>query len=202
MQHGIIKEKPNFNWEMYEDITKYQCKELIFLATCIRWVKNKVDTDLLWLTHLALRGWQMKLRFKLRDMIHSFTKCGDKQWVPADQHGHINRKQTGSPSALSKFCIWLEGKFWENMQKGCRHQLSVAKWTDCWDLNIDLESNKINLSISTRTKATAVYFGLSKRWRGTEKVNMLKHGHEFLYNLWTIKSHILFFFLFFFQREH
>lgn len=94
------------------------------------------------------------------------------------------------------------------MQKDCRHQLSVAKWTDCWDLNIDLESNKINLSISSRTKATAVYFGLSKRWRGTEKVNMFKHSHEFLYNPWTIKSDIFCFvlllllLLFFFQREH
>lgn len=82
------------------------------------------------------------------------------------------------------------------MQKGCRHQLREAKWTDCWDLNIHLESDQINLSVLIRTKATAVYFGLSKKWRGTEKVNMLKRSHEFLYNLWTIKSDIFLFLIF------
>lgn len=87
------------------------------------------------------------------------------------------------------------------MQKGCRHQLSVAKWTDCWDLNIDLESNKINLSISTRTKATAVYFGLSKkvkRHRKSKHVEMQPWipvqplNHKII--------HILFSFFFFLKR--
>lgn len=88
------------------------------------------------------------------------------------------------------------------MQKGCRYQLSVAKWTDCWDLNIDLESNKINLSISTRTKASAVYFGLSKKVKRHRKS---KHGRnaavKFLYNPWTIKSDIFCVCVFFFPKR-
>lgn len=45
-------------------------------------------------------------------------------------------------------------------------------------------------------KAIAVYFGLSKRWRGTEKVNTWRCSHGFLYNSRTMKSDIFFFFFF------
>lgn len=48
------------------------------------------------------------------------------------------------------------------------------------------------LKVLSVWKETAVYFGLSKRWRGTEKVNTLKVCQEILYKLW--------FTLFFFSK--
>lgn len=53
-----------------------------------------------------------------------------------------NMKETGSPSASSHFFFFfLHFCLRENLalDKICRKGCSVAKWTDCWDLNIDLE---------------------------------------------------------------